>query len=70
MNEITGILTKIIDSETVNVKVVNSDEIKEIKGNKFYISELKEAYENDEVVIIKFNSDTNRLNEELNEGDL
>ena len=70
MDEITGIVTEIVDLETIKVKVINSDEIKEIKGDKFYISALKESYENDEAVIIKFYDSTNRLKEDLNEGDL
>lgn len=74
-NEKLGIITKIVDYETVKVKVFNSKEIKEIKGNKFYISELKEGYENDSeenegIVIVKFDDDTNRLIEDFNEGDL
>lgn len=64
----TGIITEIVDRETVKVKVINSNEIKEIKGDKFYISELAEAYENEETVIIKFNGNT--LIEELKERDL
>lgn len=64
----TGIITEIVDKETIKVKVVNSNEIKEIKGDKFYIAELKESYENEETVIVKFKENT--LIEELKEGDL
>ncbi|HBJ1645864.1 TPA: hypothetical protein LA462_000317 [Clostridium botulinum] len=74
-NEKLGIVTKIVDNETVKVKVINSNKIKEIKGNKFYIAELREAYENttnesEGIVIIKFNEFTNRLIEESKEGNI
>ncbi|CAI3207685.1 hypothetical protein [Clostridium neonatale] len=74
-DEKIGIVTEIIDKETIKVKVVNSDEIRKIKGDKFYISDLKEAYTNEHsesegVVLIKFNNVTNRLIEEYKERDL
>lgn len=69
-----GIVTKIIDRETIIVRVINEDETRLIKGDEFYIKELKDIYDDEEsesegIVMVKFNDETNTIIEELNEGD-
>lgn len=69
-----GIVTKIIDRETIKVRVINEDETRLIKGDEFYIKELKDIYDDEEsesegIVMVKFNDETNTIIEELNEGD-
>lgn len=65
----SGVLTQVIDKETIKVKIVGSNEDRELKGNKFYVSDLAEAYENEEIVLVKFYSDTNIIIDNLKEGD-
>lgn len=69
-----GIVTKIIDREKIIVRVINEDETRLIKGDEFYIKELKDIYDDEEsesegIVMVKFNDETNTIIEELNEGD-
>lgn len=70
-----GIVTEIIDKETVKVKVINEDETRLLKGDKFYISGLKDIFEDEEsesegIVIVNFNSETDTIIESLEEGDI
>lgn len=69
-NEKTGIFVKIVNTSTILVKVIGGD-IEKIHGDKFYIAELQDySLNNDEPIIIKFNSLTMNLIDNLKEGDL
>ena len=69
-----GIVTEIIDKETIKVNVINENKPRILKGDEFYISGLKDIFENEEsesegIVIVKFNNETNTIIETLEEGD-
>ena len=74
IDEKKGIVTEIIDKETIIVSVINEDQPRILKGDEFYISGLKDIFENEEsesegIVIVKFNNETNTIIETLEEGD-
>jgi len=74
IEERKGIVTQIIDNETVKVSVINEEQQRIIKGDEFYISGLKDIFENEGnqsegIVFVKFNSKTNTIIEAHNEGD-
>ena len=74
IDERKGIVTQIIDGETVRVSVINEEQQRIIKGDEFYISGLKDIFENEEnesegIVLVKFNNKTNTIIETYNEGD-
>lgn len=69
-----GIVTQIIDNETVKVSVINEEQQRIVKGDEFYISGLKDIFENEGnqsegMVFVKFNNKTNTIIEVHNEGD-
>jgi len=74
IGERKGIVTQIIDNETIKVKVINEEQPRIVKGNDFYIKELKDIFENEEnesegIVLVKFNNKTNTIIETIEEGD-
>ena len=74
INEKKGIVIEIIDKETIRVNVINEDQPRILKGDEFYISGLKDIFENEEsesegIVIVKFNNETKTIIETLEEGD-
>ena len=74
-NEKTGIVTEIIDSETIRVNVINEDRLRILKGDEFYISGLKDIFDDEEsesegIVFVKFNDETSTIIENFDEGDL
>jgi len=69
-----GIVTGIIDNETIKVKVINQDETRLLKGDEFYISGLKDIFDDEEsesegIVFVNFNEETNIIIENFDEGD-
>ena len=69
-----GIVTKIVDNETIKVKVINQDETRLLKGDEFYISGLKDIFDDEEsesegIVFVNFNEETNIIIENFDEGD-
>jgi len=74
MNKKKGIVTQIIDKETIKVSVINEEQPRIVKGDEFYISGLKDIFENEGnesegIVLVKFNNKTNRIIETHEEGD-
>ena len=74
IDERKGIVTQIIDKETVKVSVINEKQPRIVKGTDFYIKELKDLFENEEnesegIVLVKFNNKTNTIIETIEEGD-
>ncbi|WP_298846186.1 hypothetical protein [uncultured Clostridium sp.] len=74
IEERKGIVTQIIDKETVKVSVINEEQPRIVKGTDFYIKELKDIFENEEnesegIVLVKFNNKTNTIIETIEEGD-
>lgn len=74
INERKGIVTQIIDGETIKVSVLHEEQPRILKGDEFYISGLKDIFENegDEsegIVLVKFNNKTNTIIEAHEEGD-
>lgn len=74
IEERKGIVTQIIDKETVKVSVINEEQPRIVKGDEFYISGLKDIFENEGnesegIVLVKFNNKTNRIIETHEEGD-
>lgn len=74
IDERKGIVTQIIDKETVKVSVINEEQPRIVKGDEFYISGLKDIFENEGnesegIVLVKFNNKTNRIIEIHEEGD-
>ena len=69
-----GIVTEIIDNETIRVSPIHEDEERILKGNKFYISGLKDIFDDEEsesegIVFVNFNEETNIIIEDFDEGD-
>jgi len=74
INEKKGIVTQIIDKETIEISPIYEAGERIIKGDEFYIKELKDIFDDEEgesegIVFVKFNGETNTIIEELNEGD-
>ena len=74
INERKGIVTQIIDGETIKVRVLHEEQPRILKGDEFYISGLKDIFENegnesDGIVLVKFNNKTNTIIEAHEEGD-
>jgi hypothetical protein len=74
IDERKGIVTQIIDGETIKVNVINEEKQRIVKGDEFYISGLKDIFENEEnesegIVFVKFNNKTNTIIETIEEGD-
>jgi len=74
IHEKKGIVTQIIDEETIKVSPIHEDGERIIKGDDFYIKELKDIFDDEQsesegIVFVKFNGITNTIIEELNEGD-
>ena len=74
IDEKKGIVTQIIDKETIKVSVIHEDQPRILKGDEFYISELKDIYDDEKgesegIVFVKFNNETNKIIETLEEGD-
>ena len=74
IDERKGIVTQIIDNETIKVSVLHEEQPRILKGDEFYISGLKDIFENEEnesegIVLIKFNNKTNTIIETHEEGD-
>lgn len=74
IEERKGIVTQIIDKETVKVSVINEEQPRIVKGDEFYISGLKDIFENEGnesegIVLVKFNNKTNTIIEAHEEGD-
>ncbi|WP_321994610.1 hypothetical protein [Clostridium butyricum] len=63
MSKKLGIVKEIIDNETIKVAVV-SEELKFIKGDRFYIAGLKDLSDNFEPIVINFDDITNEIIEE------
>jgi len=73
-NERKGIVTEIIDKETIEVSPIYEAGERIIKGDEFYISGLKDIFEDEEgesegIVFVKFNIETNTIIENFDEGD-
>jgi len=69
-----GIVTKIIDKETIKISPINEDEPRILKGDKFYISGLKDIFDDEEsdsegIVFVNFDDGTNTIIEDFNEED-
>jgi len=69
-----GIVTGIIDNETIKVIPIHEDEERLLKGDEFYISGLKDIFDNEEsesegIVFVNFNEETNIIIEDFDEGD-
>ena len=74
IDERKGIVTQIIDKETIKVRVINEEQTRLVKGDEFYISGLKDIFENEGnesegIVLVKFNNKTNMIIEAHEEGD-
>lgn len=74
INERKGIVTQIIDGETIKVRVLHEEQPRILKGDEFYISGLKDIFENEGnesegIVLVKFNNKTNTIIEAHEEGD-
>ena len=74
IEERKGIVTQVIDNETIKVNVINEDQPRIVKGDEFYISGLKDIFENEGnesegIVLVKFNNKTNTIIETIEEGD-
>ena len=74
INERKGIVTQIIDGETIKVRVLHEEQPRILKGDEFYISGLKDIFENEGnesegIVLVKFNNKTNTIIETHEEGD-
>jgi len=74
IEERKGIVTQVIDNETIKVNVINEDQPRIVKGDEFYISGLKDIFENEGnesegIVLVKFNNKTNTIIEAHDEGD-
>ncbi len=74
INEKKGIVTQIIDKETIKVSPIYEAAERIIKGDEFYIKELKDIFDDEEgesegIVFVKFNGETNIIIEEISEGD-
>jgi hypothetical protein len=74
IDEKKGIVTQIIDNETIKISVINEEQPRIVKGDEFYISGLKDIFENEGnesegIVLVKFNNKTNRIIETHEEGD-
>ena len=70
-----GIVTEIIDKETIKVSPIHEDEDRVLKGDEFYISGLKDIFDDEEsesegIVFVNFNEETNTIIEDFEEGDL
>jgi len=61
----TGVLKKIIVQEKIEISVVGGEDSKEITGDKFYIDGFKELLEGDEPVLVAFDSETNKIVEDV-----
>ena len=69
-----GIVTEIIDKETIKVRVIHEDGTRILKGDRFYISGLKDIFDDEEsesegIVFVNFNEETNIIIEDFDEGD-
>ena len=74
INEKKGVVTQIIDKETIKLSPIYEVGERIIKGDEFYIKELKDIFDNEEsesegIVFVKFNGETNTIIEDLYEGD-
>jgi len=74
INERKGIVTQIIDGETIKVRVLHEEQPRILKGDEFYISGLKDIFgnegnESEGIVLVKFNNKTNTIIEAHEEGD-
>ena len=70
-----GIVTEIIDNETIKVSPIHEDAVRILKGDEFYISGLKDIFDDEEsesegIVFVNFNEETNVIIESFEEGDL
>ena len=65
-----GIVTEIIDKETIKVSPIHEDEDRVLKGDEFYISGLKDIFDDEEsesegIVFVNFNEETNTIIEDF-----
>ena len=70
-----GIVTEIIDKETIKVIPIHEEKDRVLKGDEFYISGLKDMFDDEEsesegIVFVNFNEETNTIIEDFEEGDL
>ena len=69
-----GIVTEIIDNETIKVSPIHEEGVRILKGDEFYISGLKDIFDDEEsesegIVFVNFNEETNIIIENFDEGD-